>query len=94
MNFLGLRSQSTAAQPLPPPTPPSQAHSQSQVVPQPINTRRLLEDLVAEDPFPLASLVHNDDGTQNAGPPVVDKHIDVSEQQGWITIPRSSLSLS
>lgn len=98
MNFLGLRSQSTAALPpqaLPPPLQPEP------------NNRKPLEDLVAEDPFPLASLVETFDGrvgggivsengtfAKNGAPPVVDKHIDVCKEEGWITIPCSTPSPS
>ncbi|KAI3696551.1 hypothetical protein L1987_79570 [Smallanthus sonchifolius] len=106
MNFLGLRSQSTAAQvpqALPPQALPPQVLAES-------NNRKptaTLEDLVAEDPFPLASLVETFDGrseeissdngafgglsTKN-GAPAVDKHIDVCEEEGWIIIPCKELS--
>lgn len=106
MNFLGLRSQQTAAQvsqPLPPqPLPP-----QAQVETSNKKPTTTLEDLVAEDPFPFVSLSDKFDGrsegsesengafgglnTKN-GAPVVDKHIDVCEKEGWITIPRSTSS--
>ncbi|KAL7586860.1 hypothetical protein Lser_V15G37643 [Lactuca serriola] len=105
MNFLGLRSQQTAAQvsqPLPPqPLPP-----QAQVETSNKKPTTTLEDLVAEDPFPFVSLSDKFDGrsegsesengafgglnTKN-GAPVVDKHIDVCEKEGWITIPRKEL---
>lgn len=105
MNFLGLRSQSTAAQvsqALPPQALPPQAQAEL-ISRKPTTT---FEDLVAEDPFPLASLVENFDGrsegtgnengafggsSTNNGAPVVDKHIDVSEEEGWITIPCKEL---
>nr|XP_043636409.1 uncharacterized protein LOC122607494 [Erigeron canadensis] len=98
MNFLGLRSQSsaTAAQPLPSP-PPLHKHP-----PTPT-----LEDFVSSaaaaaeqhDPFPLASFAVDDYATAQGGTafplltskPLVDKHIDVSQQQGWITIPTKEL---
>lgn len=92
MNFLGLRSQSSTAaqqqqqqQPLPPPPP----------VPQP--QQPFLDNVATEDPFPLASLIHHDTFNGTAAtpsqPPVVvdDKHIDVSQHEGWITIPRKEL---
>ncbi|KAJ9554264.1 hypothetical protein OSB04_018309 [Centaurea solstitialis] len=99
MNFLGLRSQQTAAHvPQAPPLPQAQAES---------NIRKpTLEDLVADDPFPLASLVDSFDGRSEGtgsengafgglsaknGAPVVDKHIDVGEEEGWITIPCKEL---
>ncbi|XP_071715948.1 uncharacterized protein [Rutidosis leptorrhynchoides] len=100
MNFLGLRSQSTAPHALPP-------HSPLQAQPE-LNNRKpsaTLEDLVAEDSFPLASLADTFDGRGEAGSengafgvlstkngsPVVDKHIDVCEEEGWITIPCKEL---
>ncbi|GKD98081.1 hypothetical protein Tco_1399395, partial [Tanacetum coccineum] len=88
MNFLGLRSQSSTAaqqQPLPPPPP----------IPQP--QQPFLDNVATEDPFPLASLIHHDTfhgtTTTPTQPPVVvdDKHIDVSQHEGWITIPRKEL---
>ncbi|KAJ0725682.1 hypothetical protein HanPI659440_Chr12g0461641 [Helianthus annuus] len=103
MNFLGLRSQSTAAHV---PHPPQALSPQVQAEPSIRKPTATLEDLVAEDPFPLASLVETFDGraegiesengafgglsTKN-GAPFVDKHIDVCEEEGWITIPCKEL---
>ncbi|KAK9060282.1 hypothetical protein SSX86_020986 [Deinandra increscens subsp. villosa] len=105
MNFLGLRSQSTAAQ-VPHTLPPQALPPQVQAEPSNRKPTATLEDLVAEDPFPLASLVETFDGrsegivsengpfgglsTKN-GAPVVDKHIDVGEEEGWIAIPSKEL---
>lgn len=92
MNFLGLRSPSTAAQ---------VAQAQAQAEP---NNRKLtapLEDVAVDDLFPLASLVDNlvgrSEGTGSefeglSTKNIVDKHIDVCEEEGWITIPREELS--
>ncbi|KAK1425933.1 hypothetical protein QVD17_21298 [Tagetes erecta] len=97
MNFLGLRSQSTAA------LPPQALPPQVQAEPNNRKPTTTLEDLVAEDPFPLASLVESFDGgivSENGtfggisaknGAPVVDKHIDVCKEEGWITIPCKEL---
>lgn len=59
-----------------------------------------LEGLVADDPFPRYEAsedngefdaVGSSDGifTGHADVPTVDKHLDVSEEEGWITIPCS-----
>ncbi|XP_076914805.1 uncharacterized protein LOC143573926 [Bidens hawaiensis] len=109
MHFLGLRSQSTAAHV--PHAPSPQAPSPQALPPhvQASPNRKpsaTLEDLVTEDPFPLASLVETFDGrsegivsengafgglsTKN-GAHAVDKHIDVCEEEGWITIPCKEL---
>ncbi|XP_024990399.1 uncharacterized protein LOC112524689 isoform X2 [Cynara cardunculus var. scolymus] len=105
MNFLGLRSQQTAAQ-VPQAPPPQTLLPQAQAEPNNRKPTTTLEDLVAEDSFPLASLIDNFDGrsegtgsengafgglsTKN-GAPIVDKHIDVCEEEGWITIPCKEL---
>ncbi|XP_071691039.1 uncharacterized protein [Rutidosis leptorrhynchoides] len=103
MNFLGLRSQSTAAQAahaLPPHSP-----LQAQTEPNYRKPSATLEDFVADDPFPLASLAdtfneRSDAGSETGafgglstknGAPAVDKHIDVREEEGWITIPYKEL---
>lgn len=61
---------------------------------------KTLEGLIAEDPFPLLSDDANKDnnggvlGTFTAGPIAMNQasirgHVDVSEDDGWITIPCS-----
>lgn len=105
MNFLGLRSQQTAAQVQQAPPPPAQL-PQAQAESNNRKPTPTLEDLVADDPFPLASLVDSFDersegtGSENGafgglstknGAPVVDKHIDVCQEEGWITIPCKEL---
>lgn len=105
MNFLGLRSQQTAAQ-VPQPLPPQAPSPQAQVEAsnrKSTTTTTTLEDLVAEDPFPFASLSDKFDGRSEgngsengafgslSSKPVAYKHIDVCETEGWITIPRKEL---
>ncbi|KAL8204295.1 hypothetical protein R6Q57_009918 [Mikania cordata] len=99
MNFLGLRSQSTTAQ-VPQVLPPHTLSPQIQVEPNNRKPTAALKDLVAEDPFPLASLIETFDRSEEIasetglfgglstknGAPVVDKHIDVGEE-GRIIIP-------
>ncbi|KAD5960192.1 hypothetical protein E3N88_11664 [Mikania micrantha] len=105
MNFLGLRSQSTIAQ-VPQALRPQAQLPQVQAEPYNRKPTATLEDLVAEDPFPLASLVESFDrrseeivsetdpfgglSTKNEAP-VVDKHINVGKEEGWITIPFKEL---
>lgn len=66
-----------------------------------------LEGLIAEDPFPQNysaddSATESDGtrvdygsipGTRSDAPPV-EKHSDVSEEEGWITIPRGKSELA
>ncbi|KAI7726704.1 hypothetical protein M8C21_000269 [Ambrosia artemisiifolia] len=96
MNFLGLRSHSQVPQALPPQV---QAEATTR---KPTAT---LEELVAQDPFPFVepfdvTLTENDAlfATNNVVVAAAevdeeeeDKHIDVSQEQGWITIPCKEL---
>lgn len=101
MNFLMLRSTQTAA----PEQPSQEVKEEANYVSKPNST---LEGLIAQDPFPVNSSVGYYDGVgrENGGvgglsaknsPPIAENHIDVSEDDGWITIPystHSSLSLT
>ncbi|XWS34040.1 hypothetical protein CRYUN_Cryun21dG0005300 [Craigia yunnanensis] len=93
MNFLLLRSNQQGT-PEPPPVPEEVA--ESTYVSKSVTT---LEGLIAEDPFPEYPTVENHDREtngflgENAGlasdkyASVPDNHTDVSEEDGWITIP-------
>ncbi|XP_039064321.1 uncharacterized protein LOC120209352 [Hibiscus syriacus] len=98
MNFLLSRSNQQATPELPPPVP--------EEVPEPIsvsNSVTSLEGLIAEDQFPKYPTVANHDAQaigylgENAGvgndkkSSVPGDHIDVSEEDGWITIPNKDL---
>lgn len=96
MNFL-LRS----TQPAPPELPTvNENNTEANTLSKPVTS---LEGLVADDPFPRYE-ASEDNGEVNGvessdaiitGPsstadiPIVDKHSDVSEEEGWITIPCS-----
>ena len=100
MNFLLLRSNQQGT-PEPPPVPEEVA--ESTYVSKSVTT---LEGLIAEDPFPEYPTVENHDGEtdgflgENAGlasdkyASVPDNHTDVSEEDGWITIPYSKCTLN
>lgn len=100
MNFL-LRSTHTVPQERPSiqETPPPAAY----YAPKPAVT---LEGLISEDPFPQYSVVDDDNDEEDdasagengsiaghrekSGRAGVVKHSDVSEEEGWITIPCSA----
>lgn len=66
-----------------------------------------LESLIAEDPFPQNSPETNERGSDKdeedgydidglsstSDVPIIGNHLDVSEEEGWITIPSSTTSL-
>lgn len=100
MNFL-LRSPQPAASELPPPVKEKNADSNAFAKPA-----TALEGLINEDPF-RQSEASEDKGEINgigspdgvfrgqssiADVPIVDKHLDVSEEEGWIIIPCSMSS--
>lgn len=97
MNFLMRSTPSVTAEQASVPEPPAETYH----VPKPASS---LESLIAEDPYPRHSRVEEHDGAndgfvgENAGIVVPDsnkdsstmaKHTDVSEEEGWITIPYS-----
>ncbi|PKI55986.1 hypothetical protein CRG98_023614 [Punica granatum] len=98
MNFL-LRSPQPAASELP---PVNESSADANHVSKPVTT---LEGLISEDPFPRYEVsedngesdgVRSSDGiltgpSSTADVPIVDKHSDVSEEEGWITIPCKEL---
>ncbi|KAH1031261.1 hypothetical protein J1N35_043435 [Gossypium stocksii] len=97
MNFLLLRSNQQAV----PETPPVQEEvSESTYV---SSSATSLEGLIGEDPFPEYPTVENHDAEtnghlgENAGvgsdkkSSVPENHIDVCEEDGWITIPYKDL---
>ncbi|WOL20633.1 hypothetical protein Cni_G29438 [Canna indica] len=97
MNFL-MRS----TQPVVPEVPTISDHNNLKPIPQPTTT---LEGLIAEDPFPshstgdgantesngagVADNLEEDSTSKNQVP--VGKHTDISEDDGWITIPYKEL---
>ena len=92
MNFL-LRNPSSSVSSL----PPVPEDKQTPPRPPPAKT---LEGLIAEDPFPFFRedvREDNHEGHQQTfteGPAAMDQasirsHIDVSEENGWILVPRS-----
>ncbi|OMO90287.1 hypothetical protein CCACVL1_07423 [Corchorus capsularis] len=100
MNFLLLRSNSSQQGTPEPPPPVQEEVVESTYVSKSATT---LEGLIAEDPFPEYPTVENHGGEingfegENAGV-ASDKdasfpqsHTDVSEEDGWITIPNKDL---
>lgn len=102
MNFLLRGSQATAADHAPPPLPisPIQNPTDSSNQSKPVAT---LEGLISDDK--LSSLYANEDRTSRAGSengstgiiyskdhtPVPNRHLDVFDDEGWITIPNREL---
>ncbi|PON67495.1 heat-inducible transcription repressor [Parasponia andersonii] len=99
MNFL-MRSTQTA---VPEQAPVRESTAEIHHIPKPTAS---LEALIAEDPYPRYSLIEDHDGEadgfggENASTAVLDakkdssivaKHSDVSEEEGWITIPYKEL---
>ena len=97
MNFLMRSTQTAAAEQ----ASVHESTPEKHYIPKPTAS---LEALIAEDPYPLYSTVEGDDGEvdgfggENASIAVPDakkdssivaKHSDVSEEEGWITIPYS-----
>ncbi|XP_031284246.1 uncharacterized protein LOC116142970 [Pistacia vera] len=99
MNFL-LRSTTTTQHAV----PEQESPAATSFLPKPSTT---LEGLIAEDPYPRYSAVDDRDGeTESAGDengggiegssekndsPAVENYTDVSEEEGWITIPYKEL---
>lgn len=100
MNFLLLRSNQQAA---PEPPPVQEEVAESTYV---SSSATSLEGLIGEDPFPEYPTVENHDAEtnghlgENAGvgsdkkSSVPENHIDVCEEDGWITIPYSKCILT
>lgn len=78
MNFL-MRSTSGMYGPVPAPEPRSDTHQRS------VSAGSSLETLVTNDPY-----AHSDAKVDFG---VINKHSDVDEEEGWITIPCSISSL-
>lgn len=102
MNFLMLRPSQTAA-PAPAPASIQEFQSETNYVSKAAAT---LEGLITQDPFQMStSAEDNDEGSDGVGrdngdatgsndknnPSIVENHIDVSEDEGWITIPYEEL---
>lgn len=99
MNFLMLRSNQQGT---PEPRPVPEEVAESTYVPK---SSTNLEGLIAEDPFPEFPTVENHDGETNRfvggssgvasykNASVSENHTDVSEEDGWITIPYSKCTL-
>lgn len=95
MNFLLLRSNQTAA-PEPPP-PAQEIQAEENYVPK-LSTS--LDGLAAEDPFQHATSAENgavegyNHGNENGGAAGANgkcNHVEVTEDEGWIVIPKSIL---
>lgn len=99
MNFL-LRSNQTAVPELP---PVQEFQAEAKHMSKPAST---LEGLIAEDPFPVNTSASDPDGrndgvgsenssfgglNQKNETPMMENHIDVSEEEGWVTIPCKEL---
>lgn len=89
MNFLGLRSTQTAApEKLPPPSPSTEAIH--------LPRSATLESLISEEPFPetrssndqhTAFDIESESFDTSSNAQTLNTHVDVTEDQGWITIP-------
>lgn len=96
MNFLLRPTQHIVVEPTPVPETPAE-------IPYVTKPSATLEGLIAEDPFPQYSRVDDSDGVpgENGGTgpsaksdtSMMESHSDVSEEEGWITIPYSTPSL-
>lgn len=92
MNFLLLRSNQHVTSE-PPPVPEEVAESTYSS-----KSASTLEGFIAEDPFPDYPNVENLDGETNGllgeNASVPENYTDVSEEDGWITIPYSKFTLN
>ncbi|KAK6251743.1 hypothetical protein QUC31_013463 [Theobroma cacao] len=98
MNFLLPLRSNQQGTPEPPPVPEEVAES-----PYVSKSATTLEGLIAEDPYPEYSTVENHGGETNGfegestdvvsekNASVLENHTDVSEEDGWITIPYKDL---
>ncbi|XP_021908464.1 uncharacterized protein LOC110822625 isoform X1 [Carica papaya] len=94
MNFLLRPTQHIVVEPTPVPETPAE-------IPYVTKPSATLEGLIAEDPFPQYSRVDDSDGVpgENGGTgpsaksdtSMMESHSDVSEEEGWITIPYRKL---
>ncbi|CAI9092730.1 OLC1v1028053C3 [Oldenlandia corymbosa var. corymbosa] len=100
MNFLGLRSNQTAA------SAPASAPEIQKEVTHPLKRTATLEGLIAEDPFPDTMLAGSRNGETEgynyengsfehsngkSDSHIEGGHIDVAEGEGWIAIPYKEL---
>lgn len=92
MNFLGLRSNQTAASEQPPAQEiPVETNHDSKLA-------TTLEGLIAEDPFPETTSEARNGDSENGtfmgsgvkdNSPIDGNHLDVTDDEGWIAIPYS-----